>query len=145
MSELIDMKNVSLRAADMVEEGRVHKSLYSAPDIFEEELDKIFNNTWVFVGHESEVPEVGSFKTTWIGRQSVILSRDRKMKLHVLQNRCRHRGATLCEARKGKTKAFTCPYHGWGYSLDGLLRALPKPEEYDGVINKEELPLKASV
>jgi phenylpropionate dioxygenase-like ring-hydroxylating dioxygenase large terminal subunit len=143
MSELIDMKNVSLRAADMVEEGRVHKSLYSAPDIFEEELDKIFNNTWVFVGHESEVPEVGSFKTTWIGRQSVILSRDRKMKLHVLQNRCRHRGATLCEARKGKTKAFTCPYHGWGYSLDGLLRALPKPEEYDGVINKEELPLES--
>lgn len=143
MSEMIKIKNVSLRAADMVEEGRVHKSLYSDPEIFEEELDKVFNNTWVFVGHETEVPEVGSFKTTWIGRQSIILSRDRKMHLHVLQNRCRHRGATLCEGRKGKTKAFTCPYHGWGYSLDGALRALPKQEEYDGVFNKDELPLES--
>ncbi len=143
MSKSIKIKNVSHSVADLVEEGRVHKSLYSDPEIFEQELDKVFNNTWVFVGHESEVPEVGSFKTTWIGRQSVILSRDRKMKLHVLQNRCRHRGATLCEARTGKTRAFNCPYHGWGYSLDGALRALPKPEEYDGVINKDELSLES--
>ncbi|MDH2431404.1 aromatic ring-hydroxylating dioxygenase subunit alpha [Pokkaliibacter sp. MBI-7] len=141
MSELIKLHNVSLKAAEMVEEGRVHKALYSDPDIFEQELDRVFNNTWVFIGHESEVPEAGSYKTAWVGRQPVILSRDRKMNLHVLQNRCRHRGATVCEGRKGKTKSFTCPYHGWGYALDGELRALPKPEEYDGVIDKSELPL----
>lgn len=143
MSKLIDLHNISLKAADMIEEGRVHKDLYSNPAIFEEELDKIFNNTWVFVGHESEVPEVGSFKTAMIGRHPVILSRDRKMELHVLQNRCRHRGATVCEGRKGKTKAFTCPYHGWGYGLDGSLRAIPKPEEYEGVIDKKDLSLEA--
>lgn len=143
MSKLIDLHNVSLKAADMVEEGRVHKDLYSDPAIFEEELDKIFNNTWVFVGHESEVPEVGSFKTAMIGRHPIILSRDRKMELHVLQNRCRHRGATVCEGRKGKTKAFTCPYHGWGYGLDGSLRAIPKPEEYEGVVDKKDLSLEA--
>ena len=95
MSELIDMQNISLKAAEMVEEGRVHKDLYSDPAIFEEELDKVFNNTWVFVGHASEVPEAGSFKTSYIGRQPVILSRDRKMNLPVLQNRRRHRGATV--------------------------------------------------
>ena len=143
MSELIDMQSIKLNAADLVEDGRVHKRLYSDPNIFEEELDKVFNNTWVYVGHVSEVPDVGSFKTSYIGRHPVILSRDRKMNLHVLQNRCRHRGATVCEARKGKTKSFTCPYHGWGYGLDGSLRALPKPEEYDGVFNKEELPLES--
>jgi phenylpropionate dioxygenase-like ring-hydroxylating dioxygenase large terminal subunit len=143
MSELIARENISLKAADMVEEGRVHKSLYSDPEIFEAELDKVFNNNWVFVGHESEVPEAGSFKTAFIGRQPIIMSRDRKMNIHVLQNRCRHRGATVCEGRKGKTKAFTCPYHGWGYGLDGSLRALPKPEEYDGVINKDEMPLES--
>lgn len=141
MSELIKLHNVSLKAAEMVEEGRVHKALYSDPAIFEQELDKVFNHTWVFIGHESEVPEAGSYKTAWVGRQPVILSRDRKMNLHVLQNRCRHRGATVCEGRKGKTKSFTCPYHGWGYALDGELRALPKPEEYEGVLDKAELPL----
>lgn len=143
MSELIPLENISLKAANMVEPGRVHKALYSDPAIFEEELDKVFNNTWVFVGHESEVPDAGSFKTSFVGRHPVILSRDRKKNLHVLLNRCRHRGATVCEHRKGKTKAFTCPYHGWGYALDGALRGLPKPEEYDGVIDKSELPLES--
>lgn len=143
MSKLIDMKNVSQSAADMVEEGRINKALYSDPEIFEEELDKVFNNTWIYIGHESEVPEAGSYKTAWIGRQSVILVRDRKKILHVLQNRCRHRGATVCEARKGKTKSFTCPYHGWAYGLDGALRAIPKPEEYEGVLDKADLPLES--
>ncbi|SBS30565.1 Anthranilate 1,2-dioxygenase large subunit [Marinomonas spartinae] len=143
MSELIALKNISQKAADMVEEGRVHKALYSDPEIFEEELDKVFQNTWVFIGHESEVPEAGSFKTAFVGRHPVILSRDRKMNLHVLLNRCRHRGATVCEGRKGKTKAFTCPYHGWGYGLDGGLRAIPKVEEYEGVLDKSDLPLES--
>lgn len=143
MSELIALKNISQKAADMVEEGRVHKALYSDPEIFEEELDKVFQNTWVFIGHESEVPEAGSFKTSFVGRHPVILSRDRKMNLHVLLNRCRHRGATVCEGRKGKTKAFTCPYHGWGYGLDGGLRAIPKVEEYEGVLDKSDLPLES--
>jgi len=143
MSELIALKNISQKAADMVEEGRVHKALYSDPEIFEEELDKVFQNTWVFIGHESEVPEAGSFKTSFVGRHPVILSRDRKMNLHVLLNRCRHRGATVCEGRKGKTKAFTCPYHGWGYGLDGGLRAIPKVEEYEGVLDKNDLPLES--
>lgn len=143
MSELIDIKNVSQSAADMVEEGRINKALYSDPEIFEEELDKVFNNTWIYIGHESEVPDAGSYKTAWIGRQSVILVRDRKKNLHVLQNRCRHRGATVCEGRKGKTKSFTCPYHGWAYGLDGALRAIPKPEEYEGVLDKADLPLES--
>ena len=143
MTELITSDNTCQRAAAMVEEGRVNKALYSDPEIFEAELDQVFNNNWVFIGHESEVPEAGSFKTAFIGRQPVIMSRDRKMNVHVLQNRCRHRGATVCEGRKGKTKAFTCPYHGWGYGLDGSLRALPKPEEYEGVFNKEEMPLES--
>ena len=143
MSEVIARDNVCVRAANMVEEGRVNKALYSDPEIFEAELNQVFNNNWVFIGHESEVPEAGSFKTAFVGRQPVIMSRDRKMNIHVLQNRCRHRGATVCEGRKGKTKAFTCPYHGWGYGLDGSLRALPKPEEYDGVFNKDDMPLES--
>ncbi|NVK74144.1 MAG: aromatic ring-hydroxylating dioxygenase subunit alpha [Oceanospirillaceae bacterium] len=143
MSELIELKNISQKAADMVEEGRVHKALYSDPEIFEEELDKVFQNTWVYIGHESEVPDAGSFKTAFVGRHPVILSRDRKKNIHVLLNRCRHRGATVCEGRKGKTKAFTCPYHGWGYGLDGGLRAIPKAEEYEGVLDKSDLPLES--
>lgn len=140
MSTEIKVKNIQ-SAADLVLEDRVHKDLYSDPDIFEEELDKVFTNTWVWVAHESEVAEKGSFKTAKIGRHPVIVSRDRKGTIHVLLNRCRHRGATVCEGKKGKTKAFTCPYHGWGYGLDGSLRALPKPEEYEDILDKAEFGL----
>lgn len=138
MTELIKTQKAEIDLNDLVKEDKVHKSLYLDPEIFEQEIDRIFNNTWVWVGHESEIPEVGSYKTAMIGRQSLIVSRDRKRNIHVLVNRCRHRGATVCEGKKGKTRAFTCPYHGWGYSLDGELRALPKPEEYEGVIDKKD-------
>ncbi|WP_019531636.1 aromatic ring-hydroxylating oxygenase subunit alpha [Dasania marina] len=143
MSADVIAKSTKTSAADLVLEDRVHKSLYSDPEIFEEELDKVFNNTWVWVAHESEIAEVGSYKTAKIGRQPVIISRDRKKNIHVLLNRCRHRGATVCEGNHGKTKAFTCPYHGWGYSLDGELRALPKPEEYEGILDKSKYSLES--
>lgn len=142
MSNLIETKSISFDINDLVQDDRIHKSLYSDPEIFEQELDKVFNSTWIWVGHESEVSEAGAYKTAYIGRQPVIISRDRKKNIHVLLNRCRHRGATVCEGKKGKTKAFTCPYHGWGYSLDGELRAVPKPEEYEGVIDKKDFPLE---
>ena len=134
------MSNVIARCStdvgDLVQEEKVHKSLYSNQELFEEELDRVFNNTWVWVAHESEVAEAGAYKTAMIGKQPVIVVKDRKQNIHVLENRCKHRGATVCEGKKGKTRAFTCPYHGWGYGLDGGLRALPKPGEYEGILDK---------
>ena len=141
MNKAIDKEAIAQRAADLVLEDRVHKDLYSDPEIFEEELDKVFNNTWVWVAHESEVSGKNNYKTAKIGRQPVIVVRERKGGINVLLNRCRHRGATVCEGNAGKTKAFTCPYHGWGYGLDGSLRALPKPEEYENLMDKSEFGL----
>jgi phenylpropionate dioxygenase-like ring-hydroxylating dioxygenase large terminal subunit len=140
MQETIAIKNLN-SAPNLVLEDRVHKSLYLNPDFFEEELDKVFNNTWVWLAHDSEISEAGSYKTAKIGRHPVIVARDRKNNIHVMLNRCRHRGATVCEGKSGKTKAFTCPYHGWGYGIDGSLRALPKPEEYDKILNKADYGL----
>ncbi len=126
---------------ELILEDRVHKSVYYNPELFEEELERVFNNTWVWLAHESEITEKGSYKTAMIGRQPVIVVRDRKENIHVLLNRCKHRGASVCESLKGKTRAFTCPYHGWGYGLDGSLRALPKPEEYENILDKAEFGL----
>ncbi|GAA5233719.1 aromatic ring-hydroxylating dioxygenase subunit alpha [Verticiella sediminum] len=127
--------------AELVLPDRVHTSLYTDPALFEQELDKIFYSTWVWVGHVSEIPEVGSYKTTYIGKQPVIVVRDRKKDVRVLLNRCRHRGATVCEHKKGKTASFVCPYHGWGYALDGSLRGVPHPESYGEILDKAEYPL----
>lgn len=142
MNEVCRNKRVpEVDVTDLVHEDKVHTSLYSDPALFEAEMDKVFKNTWVWVGHTSEVADAGSYKTAYIGREPVIVSRDRKGEIHVLLNRCRHRAATVCEGKRGKAKSFVCPYHGWGYALDGQLRAIPKPEEYEGVFNKEDYPL----
>jgi phenylpropionate dioxygenase-like ring-hydroxylating dioxygenase large terminal subunit len=121
---------------------RVAGQLYTDPEIFEQELEKIFYRTWIWVAHESEIPEAGSFKTATIGRQPVIVNRDRKGNFNVLLNRCRHRGASVCEVPRGKANGFTCPYHSWSYSLEGQLRGIPYPEGYEGVVEKKEMPLE---
>jgi len=67
------------------------------------------------------------------GRQPVIVVRDKTGAINVLENRCRHRGATVCEQHKGNAKGFTCPYIAGPTGVDGALRALPYGEGYDGV------------
>ncbi|MGJ3509875.1 aromatic ring-hydroxylating oxygenase subunit alpha [Enemella sp. A6] len=127
---------------DLVESDRVAARLYTDPDIFEEEMEKIFYRTWVWVAHESEIPTPGSFKTTQIGQQPVIVVRDRKGNFNTMLNRCRHRGATVCDQPSGKANGFTCPYHNWSYTLDGTLRGIPYPTGYEGVVDKKQFPLK---
>jgi phenylpropionate dioxygenase-like ring-hydroxylating dioxygenase large terminal subunit len=141
MSETIEIVNQPVDYTNLVRQDKVHASMYTNPQIFDQEMNKIFNNTWVYLGHESELPESGSFITSFIGLQPVVVTRDRKKNLHVMLNRCKHRGATVCEGKRGKVRSLTCPYHGWGYSLDGDLRAIPKPEQYEGVFDKDEMGL----
>lgn len=128
--------------ADLAEADRVAGRLYTDPEIFDEEMEKIFHSTWVWVAHESEIPEAGSYKSTLVGRQPVIVNRDRKGNFNVVLNRCRHRGASLCDVPKGKANGFTCPYHSWSYALDGRLRGIPYPEGYAEDIDKKELSLQ---
>lgn len=115
---------------DLVLPDRVHTSLYRDPAIFEEEMDRIFNRTWVWVAHDSDIPKPGDFITTHVGRQPVIVNRTKAGEVHVMVNRCRHRGATVCEARKGNAAGFVCPYHAWTYAQDGRLRGIPLPKGY---------------
>ncbi|MEV6590144.1 aromatic ring-hydroxylating oxygenase subunit alpha [Streptomyces acidicola] len=128
--------------SSLVESDRVAGTLYTDPDLFEREMDRIFHRTWVWVAHESEVAKPGDFKTAWIGRRPVIVSRDRRGGINVLLNRCRHRGASVCETPKGNGNGFTCPYHAWSYALDGTLRGIPYPDGYEDVVEKKDLPLQ---
>ena len=103
--QTIDTSALAKRA----ESDRIAPSLYYDPDLFEAELDRIFYKTWIWVAHESELPKPGDFITTTIGRQPVIVVRDKTGAVNVLQNRCRHRGATVCEEHKGNAKGLHVP------------------------------------
>ena len=93
----------------LVEPTRVHSSLYTDPEIFQQELDRIWYRTWVYVGHESEVPQPDDFVLKSIGPQPVIMTRDRDGRIHLLQNRCPHRGNQVCMQPKGNARTFHTP------------------------------------
>lgn len=109
----------------LIRPNRVHGSLYSNPDIFAEELAKIWYRTWVFVGHESEVAHPNDYVRKKLGTQDVIMTRDRDGEVHLLLNRCAHRGSQVCDDAKGNSSTFRCPYHGWTFRNNGDLVGFP--------------------
>jgi fatty-acyl-CoA synthase len=126
--------------ADLIQPDRVHGSLYTDPEIFQAELERIWYRTWVFVGHVSELPEPGDYVVKSIGPQQVIMTRDKEGEIHLLLNRCAHRGNLVCDAPKGNSNAFRCPYHGWTFSNTGKLLGFPFHSAYGGREAKEHLP-----
>jgi benzoate/toluate 1,2-dioxygenase alpha subunit len=116
----------------LVREDRVHRDAYIDPEIFELELDRIWSKAWIFIGHDSQVPKPGDFYATVIGREPVIMVRQTSGEVHVLRNRCAHKGAKLTGRSQGNCKGFRCAYHGWTYRLDGRLAGVPARKGYDG-------------
>ena len=125
----------------LIEPDRVHGSLYTDPAIYQAELERIWYRTWVFVGHESEVSQPNDYVAKSIGPQRLIMSRDRQGQIHLLLNRCTHRANLVCDAPKGNSSAFRCPYHGWTFSNTGQLLGYPFNSGYGGTELKQDLGL----
>ncbi|MGI9292993.1 MAG: aromatic ring-hydroxylating dioxygenase subunit alpha [Pseudomonadales bacterium] len=117
----------------LVEPTRVHKRVYTDPDVFELEMQRIWGQAWIFIGHESQIPKAGDFFTTNINHKvPVVMVRDKKGAVHVLHNRCGHKGAKLVESREGNARgAFRCAYHGWTFQHDGTVIKIPNEAGYE--------------
>jgi phenylpropionate dioxygenase-like ring-hydroxylating dioxygenase large terminal subunit len=119
--------------AELVESDRVHRSVYTDQEIFDREVERILEGTWVYCGHESQVPSPGDFHAVTIGRQPMLMVRGTDRKVRVLYNRCPHRGVQVCGSRSGNTgSALVCSYHAWTFHLDGRFRSCPLPGGYEG-------------
>ena len=108
-----------------LETGVIDRDVFVSEDVYQRELEQVFARAWLFVGHESQVPNPDDFFVSRMGEESVILTRDRQGQIHVLLNTCRHRGMKVCRYDEGNTRTFSCPYHGWSYSTDGSLVSVP--------------------
>jgi len=101
-------------------------SYYTDENIFALEQQRIFEQMWFCAARSSDLPNPGSFRTVQVGRESVLISRNRSGGVRAFFNVCRHRGSKLCTEETGETKrAFQCTYHAWTYDLDGKLIAAP--------------------
>src|SRR5450759_3716231 len=99
---------------------------YYDPAIYELELEKIFSSMWVCVGRADALAQIGSYRVVTVGKDSIIVTRNRKGRLNAFLNVCRHRGAQLCSETAGQLKgSIQCRYHAWTYGLDGRLIRAP--------------------
>ncbi len=118
----------------MIHASRISDSLvrtlagsnYTTTESYLAECESIFERMWFCASHVSDFAGAGSFRTVQVGRESILLTRNRRGKIRGFFNVCRHRGARLCTEDEGQMRrSIQCPYHAWTYDFDGKLIAAP--------------------
>jgi phenylpropionate dioxygenase-like ring-hydroxylating dioxygenase large terminal subunit len=124
---------IAMNVRQLIEPDRVHRTVYTDQQIFDRELTQIFERVWVYCGHQTQIPQPGDYYAFTIGRQPMFMVRGKDGQIHVLHNRCPHRGVQLVGNQKGNVGgALVCSYHAWSFQLDGKFRSTPLPHGYDG-------------
>lgn len=134
----------SEKATDFVDwrNGTISREIFVNESVYQQELETLYTRAWLFIGHESQIPNPGDFFASRMGAESVILVRDKDHEIHVFLNSCRHRGMKVCRYDSGNTTMFTCPYHSWSYATDGKLRGVPQYNSlYEGELDLDEWSL----
>ena len=136
------LEDKALRSLVDVDSGMISREVYVNEEIYRQEQEQIFMRAWLFVGHESMVPNPGDFVASRMGEEEVLLVRDRKNKIHVYLNTCRHRGMKVCRYDQGNALVFTCPFHAWTYDTEGRLVGVGHAKEaYGPEFDKNDWPL----
>lgn len=124
-------------------EGLISPAVLFDEELYRQEQERVFGRAWLVVGHEDMIRKPGDYVTNYMGEVPVIVSRDTQGRIHVLVNRCAHRGNQVCLFDRGRAPSFTCSYHGWTYGIDGKLIGVPMEQQlYRGELNKEEWGLE---
>lgn len=112
-------------AARALKDGMLPARVFHDPALYELEKEKIFKHTWVFLAHDSEIPQAGDYVLRYIADDTFIVVRDEHGEVRVLFDTCRHRGMQVCRSAMGNASHFRCPYHGWTYKNTGELIGVP--------------------
>jgi p-cumate 2,3-dioxygenase subunit alpha len=121
---------------------RVQREAFLDPDVLAAERERIFDRSWLYLGHESEVAEPGDFRARELGQRRIVFVRGKDRVVRALLNSCTHRGAEVCRERRGNAKSFQCFYHGWTFGNDGRLIGVPGEEAYSAGFSRDELRLR---
>lgn len=129
MSLGIDYLNAMLE--DDREKGvyRCKREMFTDPRLFDLEMQHIFEGNWIYLAHESQIPNKNDFLTTTMGRQPIFIARNKDGELNAFLNACSHRGAMLCRHKTGNRSSYTCPFHGWTFNNSGKLLKVKDPSE----------------
>jgi phenylpropionate dioxygenase-like ring-hydroxylating dioxygenase large terminal subunit len=121
----------------------LNREVHVSEQVLADEVDKIFAKCWIYVGHDSEIPNKGDYVTRKVAGRPVIFTRDSKGEIRVHFNTCRHRGALVVTTPRGNARNFMCVYHGWTYRTTGELHGVPGDDAYTESFKKCEYGLKS--
>ena len=107
---------------------RCDRRIFTDPDLFDLEMQHLFEGNWIYLAHETQIPDKHDYFATSIGRQPVFITRNDQDELNAFINACSHRGAMVCRYKRGNKATFTCPFHGWTFSNSGRLLKIKNPE-----------------
>jgi p-cumate 2,3-dioxygenase alpha subunit len=120
---------------------RVNRRAFTEHEYLELEKIRVFSKCWIYVGHESEVPQRGDFRSRRVAGRPIILVRGDDGQLRALLNTCTHRGALVCRQSKGNARTFQCPYHAWTFNSQGDLIGVPGETSYGPAFDRKQLAL----
>lgn len=122
--------------------SRISRSVFTSDEIYRWEKQFIFARSWLYLCHESQLPNVGDYLTTFMCETPVIVARGEDEKIHVSVNSCSHRGLPVCRSDYGNANRFVCPYHNWSYTVEGALHTVPQEKKVSTPVDKSCLGLK---
>ena len=122
---------------------RVHRSSMTSPDLYELERQRIFDKCWLYLGHESEVPNPGDYVRRVVAERALFFARNRDGELVVFHNTCPHRGALICRTDHGNAQVFQCFYHAWSFNTSGELIGMPDIDGYGPDFDRAEMSLRS--
>ena len=120
---------------------RVNRQAFTDPHVLALERERVFDQCWIYAGHESEIPNAGDFCARRVAGRPVILVRGNDGQVRALLNTCTHRGAQVCREKSGNAKTFQCAYHAWTYNNQGELVGVPGEDAYSEAFDRRELGL----
>lgn len=129
-------------AEEKISQGLVPTWIYNDPELFLLERERLFGRAWVYLAHESEVAEPGSYVVRRIVDASLLIMRGSDGAVRVFLNQCTHRGPELCPFDEGSGMRIRCNYHGWTFNDRGDLVGVPFDKEVYLGIDKDALGLR---
>ena len=104
----------------------VSSRIFTDPEIFAREQRSVFDRSWLYLGHRSQVASAGDFMQTYAGTRPLLLCLSDDGQYHAIANVCAHRGSRICQLEYGRAEKFVCPYHNWVYNNRGDLLGVPR-------------------
>jgi nitrite reductase/ring-hydroxylating ferredoxin subunit len=110
---------------------------YTSNDFFQRELREVWARAWQWACREEHLPDVGDTYVYDIGPYSVIVVKSADDTIEAFLNSCTHRGTRILAGEgSGYSPAFTCPFHGWSWELNGSIRNVPGRWDFPHVSQK---------